>query len=317
MSECKALVPLYAPTRRIPDQQLVATVSLVGGIIDALLDNLDDAYLSLIDNLEAQTREAIRINQSLQITFKTPSRAQVLDWSPERAIYPHTAFLQLAEHLMHLTRRVLDPKGTKNYIPYHDLLDWEDEPRKEGRSTNDWFLARLEFARKRSIRGFFERVRLRFRPDALPAAAANQAAQDLIQSFGISQQNTTILPRRARKEYEAYSIHLHRGEEDLPYHLNQRHLNAILRSNNAISVMLSLTNLAVIAKVINESSESMLSTLSRRNNIYKPGDNFGFSNDVLIVLQPDHIEYRIYNETREVVSNTMTQQLPDVEVVRL
>jgi hypothetical protein len=83
----------------------------------------------------------------------------LLDWSAERAVAPHDAFRQLAERLMTALRPILDPSGSLNTVPYHDLIEWPDMP--TGGSSNERLLATLDYARSRSLRTFFGELKAR------------------------------------------------------------------------------------------------------------------------------------------------------------
>lgn len=278
--------------------------------LDESVDALDRIYQEILTVIERQARDAISLNHNLTELFagKEGQVAQVLDWSAERAMTPFDAYRQLAERLMAELRPILDPSGSLTSIPYQDLIEWSEMPAHG--SPNEKLIANISYARQRSLRTFFQEVKARFQPEAVPDNASQLAAADIMAAFCVEQPDLIVLP--LKKNSGAVTLSLRLLKSPLAMHISKANLNVILRANAAIATLARLNGRHKQAAKLNEGSSAMLLKLTGRQYQFSNFDRHTFGEEMIVVMQPDHLQYHMPETLFDLLASAVRAHVADV-----
>lgn len=286
--------------------------------ISTLIRDLDILYQSALDRLESQARDAIIIDKALrQILDQPDDDASVLNWNPERAISPRAAFRALAQQIVHAA----DGTVTRNdnaitTLDYEDLLSWPDEPKRlPGQSPTHELFRRIEYARSKSLRGFWNRFVVRIAPDKDPQAALLSAATDLVDAFGVEMPDRLLVPYRAREPFRTLLLPFHRSPEDIEWTVHAPALVSMTRANHALATICRVHGDSSVAAAIHEVNGALHSRMKTSFRQYRPRETFLAGDYLHMVFSRDHVDYRLCNRIWERVWEALPQNIQALQFV--
>ncbi|WP_199047331.1 MULTISPECIES: hypothetical protein [unclassified Dyella] len=283
--------------------------------LDPIIASLDTLYQGALDGLEAFTRHALAVTDRLSDMKLTVSRLDGLSIVPERAMSPQDAFRQLADILVTRARPVLDPFGQRSRVRVEDLIDWSGEPPRHNLSHLQHGLQKIDYARSKSLRDFFQRVVIRLTPEAVPDHAKSLAAFDLVGCIGVALPNAHVV-RYARTDAGTIaSMRLGRDEGQMPWHLTPAHLIAIDKMFVALAAVCAIAGMAAEAVQITERGESIVQRLRQSTTQYKSGDQHVVGLAARMTLHRDRIDILFAPDVWQVIQDVITECISGVKFI--
>lgn len=286
--------------------------------ISSLIRDLDILYQSALDRLESQARDAVIIDKALRQILDQPDEdAPVLNWNPERAISPRAAFRALAQQVVHAAgATVTRADNAITTLDYDDLISWPDEPKRQpGESPAHELFRRIEYARSKSLRGFWNRFVVRIAPDSDPDAARLSAATDLVGAFGVETPDRLLIPYRARDPYRTLLLPFHRRPDDIEWTVHAPALVNITRANHALATLCRVNGEAQVAAAIHEVNGSLHSRMKTSFRQYRPREAFLAGDYLVMQFGRDHVDYRLGTRLWELVWDTLPQTCHSLQFV--
>jgi len=275
--------------------------------LDALVRQLDILFQNTLDRLESQTRDAIIIDRTLrQLLDQNETEESVINWDPEKAISPKRAFRSLALRLIHEADQAVTRDSTINSLDYEDLLAWPDEPRRRAGSAADEFLKRIEYARAKSLAGFWAQFQARIAPDRDPLQAQITAISDLLTAFAVELPSQYIVPfAHIGDGVHILPLGLKRAEQDLEWVVKAEVMNTIAKANHALATVCQLNREGTLAALILEMNSTFHNKLKASFRQYAPADQFLAGGVLSLRMQRDHIDFRLSRRLFEMVLASM------------
>jgi len=286
--------------------------------ISTLIFDLDILFQSALDRLESQARDAVIIDKALRQILDQPDEdASVLNWSPERAMSPRTAFRALAQQVV----QAADATVTRNdnaitTLDYEDLISWPDEPKRlPGQSPTHELFRRIQYARTKSLRDFWNRFVVRIAPDRDPAAAILSAATDLVSAFGVEMPDRLLVPYRSKAPYRTLLLPFHRTPEDIEWTVHAPALVKLTRANHALATICRVHGDTSIAAAIHEANGALHARMKTSFRQYRPRETFLAGDYLHMQFCRDHVAYRLGNRIWERVWEALPQHIHSLQFV--
>lgn len=283
--------------------------------LDPIIEALDRAYQGSLNGLETFTRHAISVTDQLADLKLTVSRHDELSIVPERAMSPQDAFRQLADILVTRARPILDPFGQKARVRVEDLIDWSGEPPRHNLSHLQHGLQKIDYARSKSLRDFFQRVVIRLTPEAVPDHAKSLAAFDLVACIGVQLPNAHVVRFARTDPGTVVSMRLGREESQMPWHLTPAHLISIDKMFVALAAVCAIAGMAAEAVQITERGESIVQRLRQSTTQYKNGDQHVIGLAARMTLHRDRIDILFAQDVWQVIHDVILECIAGVKFI--
>jgi hypothetical protein len=285
--------------------------------VDRLIDDLDLLYQNVLDRLESQTRDALIIDQAIRrLLDQSDSEEAVLNWQPERAMSPKTAFRALALRLIpHAEALATRPVGVSR-LDYEDMLVWPDEPVRRGVSLADDFVDRIRYARTKTIREFWDRLHGRISPEGNPALSLDTAATDLLRAFATPHPEMVSISTARLGDRQGLLLPLSKAHNDVDLVLSVSGLQNITRANHAISTLCALEGRPEIGTSVYELTGNLHQRLTSSFRQYRPGETYYADDYLRVRMDRGHILYAMDRQLFELVRSTLPRFAENLQFVQ-
>lgn len=270
------------------------------------VDELDQVFQSALDRMESQARDAFVLEQALKRILSDNGPNSVLGWDVEKAITPLAAYQALALRIVDQLPAALGLTSTPQRHQYADLLVWPDEPKRTGDLLKD-FEARVQYARKLSLRQFIDLAIARFAPDDEPELAASCAATDLLRAFVITLPQNLVVPVQEDRHTKIYPMLIRRTDQDVRWVMPQITAQVISRTNYAISTVARLHGKPVVATRMAEMTRDFQAFIQQNFGVYQDRQTFRGGAEVTTRLLADWVDYDVSEELFGILKRTMAQ----------
>jgi hypothetical protein len=286
--------------------------------ISTLIYDLDVVFQSTLDRLESWARDALIIDKAIRQILDQPDEDDsVLNWNPERAMSPRHAFRALAQRVVQAADETLT--RTDNAITtldYEDLLNWPDEPKRQpGQPLAHELFRRIEYARRKTLRAFWNRLSVRIAPDRDPEAARISATSDLVSAFGVETPERMLVPYRSRESFRTLLLPFNRTIGDIEWTVHAPALVNMTGANHALATLCRLDGDATVAASIHELNGSLHSRMKTSFRQYKPRETYFAGDHLQIVLCRDHVDYRLGERVWSRVWDALPSSSMDLQFV--
>lgn len=273
-----------------------------------LAQQLDEVYQQALTRLAQQTRDSILIDQALRrLLDQTSEDASVLQWDPERAMPPHSAFRSLALKLIERAHALTSNEFPLLETHYADLLSWSAEPKRYDLSPADQFLARIAFAREQTLSSFWEKLKTRLSPQSNPYRSERNAVVDLVQCFGTEVPEAVLLPKLSFPSTTALVLKLPRAFKEHPFSMSPSNAERLNCAVQSVSTLLLLARHQKAATGLNEGMGMLSGKLRGNFSQYAHKDTYYCGLTGSMVLFEDHIQLRIHHELFEDIRASVTR----------
>jgi hypothetical protein len=278
--------------------------------VEVLIRDLDVVYQSMLDRLEAQTREAILMDKAVrQILDRDDESQSIMEWRPQRAISPHGAFVALARQLMETSATSSTDSPTT--IDFEDLLAWTDKPiAHPGEAENYTLLREIHYARHKSLQRFWNSLTVRVAPERDPNAAALSASEDLVSAFGVEGHTEILVPYRNDEPDRTFMLAYRRKSAEMSWVIQTATLHNMLRVNHALATVCRLGSDMDVAADLKKSAESIQAKIKGANGLFRPQEKAYLGTYVQLQFFEQHVDYRLDRRVWEHVWDVVPTQFP-------
>lgn len=283
--------------------------------IDAMVDELDELYRQALDRLEVQATDVLALDDEIKrVLQRSAQNERILEWDPERAMPPHTAFRALALQIIQRASTELPSETPLLESHYSDLLTWNEEP-TSAKTIRDQIAARIEFARGRSLRDFWTRLQTRIKPHDNPKASLRRAIDDFVLTIGQPVPEAILVPTFFHRESFALCLEFNRERGEMEYTVTPRQLQQIFAVGHSLATLLLLQGLHKPAIGINEALAASSNRLRANFGLYAHRDQYPGGTELLLRLHKDHVQFICTPFLFELLSKALSQPYPNVQFV--
>lgn len=276
---------------------------------------VEELYNDFLNQYEEQIHSASKINVSINELLKRAGDEQILKWNPEAALSPRNAFATLAEAIARQAMPHLGLSVGKSTFRYLDLIDWIEPPFTSLMTLKEVQLARIQYARTRSLVTFLDDLLVRYRPDTVPEHAMSRGTFDFCKTFAVPTPLGTVIPiKPAQRSIVSSYRFLRQGDEMLWYFL-PRHHSAITRASNAIATIAILSGRPEISFGLGDMLNAMEQHLSKTMMRFEEGDYFQAGSFVRIILHRDTIAFHFGESTFQLIRSKVEKYITDIRFI--
>ena len=281
---------------------------------DNLITELDIIYQSCLDRMETQIRDAHVIDKAIrQILDRGDSDEAILNWDPERAMSPRQAFKALAKQVVSAADDEVTRDGGITPLDYEDLLAWPDEPKRlPGQTATGELMARIQYARRVSLRAFYDRFVVRIAPGKDPDAANASATADLMTAFAVATPERMLIPFKNHGDHRVMLMAQPRLATDLDWTISNDTLLNMTRANHALATLCQLNGESKRANNVLELNASITNQLKTKSHRYEPNETYMAGDDLHVRLCERHCDFRVSPRIWEIVHDTMPKLVSDL-----
>lgn len=279
-----------------------------------LAERLDETYFRALDRLEAQVRDAAGVNDDVRAILRQDD-IEVLSFSTDFANSPREVFNAFADALSSKVMPELSIAPARDGHRINDLIDWSDMPMRGNRSEQEHQLAKIAYARSKSMRAFLQHLIIRFNPSSLPEAAVHRALQDFISVFSISTAMGVAIPIRRENAPAVLRYTFHRQEDEPTWHLIHRHHTAVIRGTNAMATIALLNKQHTIATSLSDMLNALDVRLSQTLMRFESGQAFHGATYLKLMLQRDGADFHLGSSLFDLVRGALQDHISDINLV--
>lgn len=275
----------------------------------SLVDELDAVFQSALERMQSQARDAFVLEQALRNILSDHSGSSVLGWDIEKAITPLAAYQALAQRIIDQLPSALGLSRTPQRHQYADLLVWPDEPKRTGDLMKD-YQARIDYARRLTLRQFVDLTIARFAPDKDPDVAEACAAADLLRAFVIQLPQDLVVPVQDMGIAKILPMRITRLADDVRWVMPHLTAQVVARTNYAISTVARLSGKALVASRMVEMTRDFQSFVEKGYGVYEQNQTFRGGSEVQKRLLADWVDYQVSDDLYGRLRNTMMEADP-------
>lgn len=284
--------------------------------IDHMVDQLDALYQQALDRLETQSADVLAIDQEIKRVLQRGSENEnILQWDPERAMPPHTAFRALAVQIIAKASGTVPAETPLLESHYYDLLSWPEDPLRTDHCLKDQIAARIGFARKQSLREFWARLQSRIAPHANLDDSRRRAVDDFVHTIGRPVPEAILVPTLFGAHSSTLCLELHRTKAEMEFMISPRHLHQIYAVGHALATLLLINGVHKAASGINEALSAASNKLRNNFGLYAHRDHFPGGPEMSLRLHKDHVQYIVSADLYQLVTNAVSLPYPNVQFV--
>lgn len=272
-----------------------------------MVSELDVIFQSALDRMESQARDAYVLEQALKRVLADTTTGSVLGWDVEKAITPLAAYQALAFRIIDELPVSLGLPRTPQRHQYADLLVWPDEPKRTGDLLKD-FEARVQYARKLTLRHFVDLAVTRFAPDTDPDLSATCAASDLLRAFVIALPQNLVVPVQDAPTGKILPMMIRRLPDEVRWVMPHISTQIVARTNYAISTLARLHGKGVVATRMAEMTRDFQAFITKNFGVYEARQTFHGGAEVTTRLLADWVDYEVSEELFRILRDAMASE---------
>lgn len=284
--------------------------------IDDLAVELDGLYQQALDRLEQQATDVLAIDEEIKkVLQRSADHESILQWDPERAMPPHTAFRSLA---LQIIRRATDLVPAENPLlesHYYDLLAWPEDPARNERTLRDQIAARIAYARQQSLSEFWARLQTRIVPTANPGESRRRALDEFVLNIGQPVPEAILVPTLFGHSSYTLCLALHRAKGEMEFVISPKHLQQIYAVGHALATLLLIAGRHKPANSISEALSACSNRVRGNFGLYAHRDHFPAGSEMSIRLHKDHVQFIVSPELYQLLQNAIALPYPNVQFV--
>lgn len=279
-----------------------------------LAERLDVTYCKALDRLESHVVDTVGLNRDVRAIL-AQDHLDVIPFSTDFASSPREVFNAFAEALAARVLPELAVASGKPGFRITDLMDWSDMPIRGNSTEHEHQLAKIAYARAKSMQSFLQQLVIRFNPTALPEAAIHRALQDVISTFSVHTAMGIAVPVRRDDAPAILRYTFNRLPDEQMWHLLQRHHAAIIRGTNALATIALLNKQPGIATALSDMLTTVDVRLSQTMMRYDSGQAFHAATYLKMTLQRDGADFHFGSSMFDLVRDSLNEHISDIHIV--
>lgn len=294
-----------------------ATTPDVASALAPIVERLDHLYQDVLDKIETQVAEAHSINDSItDVIGRTSTGESVLKWNPELAMSPKAAYRSFCEAVAKKAAPLLlGNSHQKSGYRYQDLIEWVLPATGPVLSHEEYQRFKMDYARSRSVRAFFNELLIRFHPQSFPEHAIDRATSEVARIFSVTTPIGTVIPITRGEAPAILSYQLYRNDDEMVWHMAERHYSAILKASNAIATIALLNSMNPASAAIGDLLNQLDAKMQKHMFHYESGDGFYAANFLRVVLRRDIAEFQFGETLFAILSKEIQTHVSDVRLI--